>query len=252
MLSCPSCQTDCGPAVRNVCSNCGWQFNHTAHGGSGPPPLVRAATRPKIQVELTLAIAVDRTGSSDQFKAGIPLTAETILNVVTAKTAKVTCLVQSHGDLDEGQEMVLVTDCGTPDLALADIKSITYGGGGDPAEHHLDAIENLLNTVPLESDPSRARGAILAFMTADTKPTRSGVSAAQLGKEIQRRGVLLYLVCESTPQLKELCDAAGGLMFEVSNTPDAEDLKRIGTALGASIVATTAAGRTKPMLPFTQ
>ena len=250
MLNCPSCQADCGPVVVDVCANCGWQFNHMRHGSAGLPSLVRAATRPKIQVELTLAMTIDRTASSDAFKSGIPLTAETVLNVVTAKTAKVTCLVQSHGDLDEGQEMVLVTDCGTPDTALDDIRSITYGGGGDPPEHHLDAIENLVNTVPWEADPSRARGAILAFLTADTKPTRSGITASTLGEEIHRKGVLLYLVCEPTPTLRELCDAASGLMFQISNAPDAEELKRIGAGLGASIVATAAAGGTKPMPAF--
>lgn len=244
MNHCPSCQTQVDASAA-VCPSCGWRFNTTA--GMPNPSIVRPATRPKIQCEVDLAATVDRTGSSEPFQAGIPQTYEMIVSQVRAKARQVKCWLGSHGDLDEGQDFIIHTDAGTPDQAIEDIKKISYGGGGDPAEHHLDAIESLLNRVPWTADPARARGAILAFMTADTKPAKSGTSAAALGKQIRDKGILLYLVCEPTPALQQLASAAGGLLFQISNNPDPTEMQKIAAQLAASIVATVASGGTVPM-----
>jgi hypothetical protein len=210
--------------------------------------VIKAAARPKIQCEVDIAFVIDRTGSSQKFQTGIPLTAEIVLKQVAAKARSVRCWVQSHGDLDMGEQPVLHSDASSPEQAMADIKSIAYSGGGDPPEHHVDAIENVLNSVPWASDRNRARGAILAILNADTKPARSGVTARALGEEIRQRGILLYLVCEPTPMLAELVDGAGGLIFEISNNPDPADLQKVAGQLAASIVATVSKGAAAPVL----
>ncbi|MBN1516001.1 hypothetical protein JXA32_05485 [Candidatus Sumerlaeota bacterium] len=209
--------------------------------------LFNPASRPKIQCEVDLAVTVDRTGSSERFQSGIGAAYEIIASQVAAKARDVKCWVQTHGDLDEGQEIIMHTDAGTPEQAIDDIKKISYGGGGDPPEHHLDAIESLLDRVPWTADPSRARGAIVAFMTADTKPAKSGVSAGDLGMLIKDKGILLYLICEPTPMLQELADLAEGLVFQISNDPDPDELQRIAEQLAASIVVTVSSGGTVPM-----
>lgn len=244
MQNCPSCQAQVN-ASDDVCPSCGWKFN-TSSGKPGSS-IVRPAARPKIQCEVDLAATVDRTGSSERFQTGIPQTYEMIVSQVKAKAREVKCWLGSHGDIDEGQDFIIHTDAGTPEQAVEDIKKISYGGGGDPPEHHLDAMEELLNRVPWIADPSRARGAILAFMTADTKPTKSGISAAELGKQIKDKGILLYLVCEPTPTLQELASAAEGLVFQISNNPDPVEMQKIAAQLAASIVATVASGGTVPM-----
>lgn len=244
MKYCPSCQTQSDESV-DVCPSCGEGLNTS--GNNLGPSIVRPAKRPKIQCEVDIATTVDRTGSSELFKSGIPKTYEMIISQLVAKARNVNCWTASHGDLDEGQEFIIHTDAGTPEQAIEDIKLISYGGGGDPPEHHLDAIETLFNLVPWTADPSRARGAIIAFMTADTKPTKSGVTASELGKLIKDNGILLYLICEPTPILQELVDAAEGLMFQISNNPDPVDLQKIAMQLGASIVATVASGSTIPL-----
>ena len=243
-IDCPACQNKCDTSV-DVCPNCGWKFNKSP--GVPGKSIVHLAARPKIQCEVDLAATVDRTGSSKQFETGIPLTYEKIVSQVKAKARKVKCWVSSHGDLDEGQDFIIHTDAGTPEQAVRDIKKVCYGGGGDQPEHHLDGIETLLERVPWTADPSRARGAILAFMTADSKPARSGVTAAELGKKIRDRNLLLYLVCEPTPTLQELASAASGLIFQISNNPDPASLQQIASQLSASIVATIASGGTVPM-----
>lgn len=244
MMYCPSCQTQVDASV-DVCPYCGWRFNTSA--GKPGPSIVRPATRPKIQCQVDLAATVDRTGSSERFQTGISQTYEMIVSQVRAKVREVKCWLGSHGDIDEGQDFIIHTDAGTPEQAIEDIKKISYGGGGDPSEHHLDGIEWLLNRVPWTADPSRARGTIIAFMTADTKPAKSGVSAAALGKQIKDKGILLYLVCEPTPTLQELASAAEGLVFQISNNPDPSEMQKIAAQLAASIVATVASGGTVPM-----
>jgi hypothetical protein len=194
-----------------------------------------------------VGVTVDRTGSSKAFEVGIPMTFEMIVKQLAAKARSVRCWLASHGDLDCGEPFVVHTDGGSVDQAGEDIKKITYGGGGDPSESHLDAIESLLNKVPWTANPARARGAILAFTTADSKPTRSGISARDLGAEIKRRGILLYLVSEPTPTLHDLVQAAQGLEFQISNSPDPVELQKIAAQLAASIVATVASGGTIPM-----
>lgn len=240
-MNCPSCQLELDPAV-SVCPSCAYRID----GTSNPLTLLPQppARRPKIQVEVDLAVTVDRTGSSKAFATGIPRTFELVVGQLAGKARTVKVWLQSHGDLDEGQEHILHTNGGTPDAAVADIQQIVFDGGGDPPEHHLDAIEALLDQLPWTADPLRARGAILAFMTADTKPARSGVSAAALGQAIRDNGVLLYLVCEPTPTLQELVTAAGGLLFPITNNPDPTELQVIAAQVAASITQAAATGGT--------
>ena len=58
---------------------------------------------------------------------------------------------------------------------------------------------------------------------------------------------MLFLVCERKPRLVELCEAAGGLLFEISNTPRPEELQQVAASLSASVMASVSAGGTVPM-----
>lgn len=243
--SCPSCQAEVKKSA-GTCNVCGWSFDETPQKSA---VAVRPAARPKIQAEVEVAIDIDRTGSSQQFAKGIPLTSDLILRQLEGKARKVTCRVQTHGDVDEGELPILVVEDAGVDQALEEISKITYSGGGDPAEHHLDGIEHLLDTTPWSMDPSKSRAAIVSFLTADSKPATSGASPSQIGQKVKDQGVLLYLVCQPTPRLRELVDSADGLMFEISNEPKAEDLQVIAGKLAASIVATVGSGATSPINP---
>lgn len=241
---CPSCKSMVADNV-DTCPGCGWQFNVGI--GKGGVSIVPPAVRPKLPCEVQIAITDDRTGSSNQFKVGIPITVEGILTPVVAKAREVKVWFQTHGDLDEGQDMVLLVDGGSVEDAKKAVKTVVYEGGGDPPEHHLDAVERLLTTVPWIADPRKARGAIVLLATADSKPARSGKTARQIGEEIKQKGLLLYLVVEETPQLRELCDAAEGWLFPISNTPDPKDLQQIASKVAASITQVAGLGATVPL-----
>ena len=224
MSHCPSCQANIS-RISEPCPHCGWQCNTSLPENS--LTIVSAAQRPKNQCEVILGTTVDRTGSTKAFSVGVPKTFAGILDRVEPKVLKMTCWAQTHGDRDEGQCEELITDGSTPEQAQKDVEQVIYGGGGPPEENHLDAIETLVHRVPWPAEPSRARGIVLAFLTADTKPTQSGKTAREIGKEIRRRDLLLYLVCQPTETLRELADAASGLIFEISNDPDPKTLDLI-------------------------
>jgi hypothetical protein len=201
----------------------------------------------KIQAEVIIGIAKDITGSSGPFAEGTHRSTELILRGVSAKARAVRGYQVTYGDEDYGQRPVLITNDGTVEQVLADSARITYGGGGDEPEHHLSGIHELVRVVPWPTDPRKGRGAVVVFMTADTKPDASGMTARQLGKEIKARGLLCYLVCEPYPFAEEIVDAAQGLMFPITNNPDPAQMQRIAAQLSASILATVGAGATRPM-----
>jgi hypothetical protein len=243
MIHCPTCGCDCDESIHSRCPQCGQRFQLS---GLLNPASFSAAIRPKIPCKVDLAITVDATGSSQAFEKGIPMTVEIVLKQVSAR-APVRIWTQEHRDLEYGENMLLLTDGGNVEQALGDIRSIRFHGGGDPHETHLDAIENLLHKVPWTADPSKARGAILALLTSETKPLRCGRSPRELGEELKRQGILLYLVSERTPRLHELVEAAEGLIFPITNQPDPGVLQKIASQVAASIIATTASGLTVPM-----
>lgn len=240
---CYSCQSEIPDPSQDTCLNCGWNFNSNQGGGTHIAAIVhKSAKRLKIKTNVDMAVTIDRTGSSEQFQKGIPATIQIIFDAVQAKASSLNIWIQSHGDEDYGEQPFLLTDAGTPKQAMKDITKIKYGGGGDPKETHLDAIEHLLDSIPWESDQNKSRGALIALMTADTKPAKSGISAKELGVKIRTQGILLYLICEPTYTFYELVNAAAGLMFQISNTPNPKELEQIGQQLAASIVACAGSG----------
>ena len=241
---CPSCQREV-EAKDGICTQCGWKFA-TATGSSTGAAVFAPARAAKIQVVADVAIEVDRTGSSQEFAVGIPIASEMIIKPIVAKVRESRFWCGSHGDLDYDEPHVLLTDKGTADQVLSDIRAIRYAGGGDAEEHHLDGIEQLFRLVPWSSS-SDSRGALIAFLTADTKPARSGITAAALGSQLAKKGILFYLVCQETPTLRELADAAKGFLFPISNTPSTTDMQKIAAQIAASITDVRASGGTLPM-----
>jgi len=247
--TCPSCKAAIGPST-DVCARCGWRFSPslTFKGDPGTPGRTFVpASRPRVPVKVQLAIEVDRTGSSGAFKAGIQNSVEIITEQVEKKASALVVWVGTHGDLDYDERWALLSDGKAGAQARRDVSGITYGGGGDVEEHHLDGIATLLETVPWDLSSGFSR-CLVAFLTADTKPARCGVTPRSLGASFKAKGVSLHLVCEATPALDELVAAACGLRFLISNNPSVSELQRVAAQVAASVVARTMAGGTKPLL----
>lgn len=252
MKYCPLCQTYIDES-ESKCSECGYNFNSANHGseldsknGSDskivPAGIVQPGRRPKIQVLVELATLIDRTGSSKEFEVGIPKAFETIARFVEAKARSVSFYTATHGDKDEGQEFALLTNSATIDQAISDVNDIDYQGGGEAREHHLDALEDLVERIPWGAGPD-VRSAAVAFMTSDSKPASSGKSPEQIGKLYRNSNIQLYLVCQPTPTLNSVIEAAEGLMFQISNRPNEDELQQISTGIAKSIEQSFTADR---------
>jgi hypothetical protein len=131
--------------------------------------------------------------------------------------------------------------------AIAEVARLQYGGGGDEPETHADSVETVMTTIPWEPDARRWRNALIMFLTADSKPARSGTTPRQLGTALKSRGILVYLVAEDYPFARELAVAAEGLFFPISNDPDPVQMQQIAAGISQSILITAAGGATRPM-----
>lgn len=249
-IPCPSCSKTINRATDQVCPACGFQLDQ----GAISVPILSQATvvRRKIPIQVQIALNTDRTGSSEAYAQGIPTSQKMILEGVEAKITQVQVWHQTHGDLDCGQDPYFLSQETSVSEAVEDLNHLCFEGGGDPPEHHLDALEHVLSQVPWEVDIRKARGAIISFCNADTKPSRSGISAQVLGEQIRERGLLFYLVAEPYPWCQQIIQSSGGLFLEISNNPNSAELESISSALCASIVGTIGSGKTVPMtLPAT-
>lgn len=214
-----------------------------------PVPMIVQPVRQvaKIQPEVHIGFAIDRTGSSEPFARGIRRSVELILKPIEVKARVLRVHQLTYGDEDYGEQPILITDNGTVEQALTDNAGIVFAGGGDAPEHHLSGIHELVKIMGRLGDPRKSRGAIIACMTSETKPDREGMTPQSLGEKLKEYGLLFYAICEPYPFAEELAQAAGGLMFPITNEPDPAQMQRISAQLSASILATIAAGATRPL-----
>lgn len=211
--------------------------------------VVRPASR-RVPIKLIAGFEFDRTESSLAFRDGIQLAAETFAQEFGQRVAEVTTYVGSHGDEDYHEQPILHLEGGSLDDAVTACRSIEFCGGGDAEETHLDGLDFLFQHVPWAQDLC-ARNALIAFLNADSKPTRSGKTPEQLGQEMRDLGVMLFLVCEPTPALRALANAAHTIIIPISNDPDLNELQRATAELCKSLTASLTQGATMPMTTTT-
>jgi len=229
-----------------LCPGCGYQMPATTAPVVISTGVVRPAARKKLE-NIVLGIGIDRTGSSEQFASGILEMSRMLLNGIAALIPNVRVLVQSHGDLDFGEPILMVTD-GTPTQAIDDISRVAYGGGGDREEHHLDALESIIAKAPWYCDKAQGRNVLILFATADSKPAKSGVTPEQLGQQLRDRNVLVYLVCEPNPTFETIARVAGGTVLPISVNPDQAQIDSIAHLLTASITCPQVVPGTLPLI----
>lgn len=207
--------------------------------------------RAKQPVQLDLAIQIDRTGSSSAFAKGIQTFTDVLFTALNNKVASLNVILGSHGDLEFDEPFVLHLDGGDADQAREEISRLKFDGGGDWPETHLDGIAEMSRCAPWSPLPY-ARKAMVGIINAETKPTRCGLSAHDLGQQLKEAGVLFYLVCEPTQTLGQLVQAANGLTMPISNEPDRDEIQRAASLIGKSISASISAGTTIPLPPTSE
>lgn len=243
IIKCPSCSADVDTTNSAACPNCGFQVC------LGLTPAIVQPTRrlQKISASVLVSVLIDITGSTGKFAKGVPLAVKQILEPINAKARETKVYVHTGGDLDFGQQCTLLCNGVTVPEAIAEVARLSYGGGGDEPETHADSVETVMTTTPWEPDARKWRNAMMIFLTADSKPSRSGIAPRQLGTALKSRGILVYLVAEDYPFARELAEAAEGLFFAISNDPDPVQMQQIAGGISQSILITAAGGATRPM-----
>lgn len=245
MIACPSCGTQVD-TNSSSCPVCAWDFAGGAAGSARPATVIQPSTRPKLPVTVLVGLDVDITGSSGPFADGIRANIDLLARGIDAKAASSKWYVQTHGDEDDGQVPTLVVDGGPATDAVAAVRSLHFDGGGDPPEHHLNAIEHLASLLPAAAG-TQQRTALVSFTTADTKPARSGRTPEDIGAELLKKQWIVCLVGEPGTQLDRLGRACNAFMFPISATPTPAEMKRVAEQVAASIVASLTRGSTRPL-----
>ncbi|MCA9239156.1 MAG: hypothetical protein KDA37_03100, partial [Planctomycetales bacterium] len=155
--------------------------------------------------------------------------------------------VQTHGDEDYREFPELLASPAPINRAVQAVRSIRFGGGGDACETHLSAVETAIDQLGRFAGETTRRQAMLVFLTDDTKPARSGRSAEAIGGRLRQCGVLFYLICQPTRKLNQLCEAADGLLFEISNNPSGEMLHKIASQIAGSVSYSVSTRSSRPV-----
>lgn len=242
-VKCPSCSAAIDPAINTVCPNCGFQVCL----GLAPTIIQPVRRLQKISASVLVSLLIDITGSTGRFARGVPLAVKHILELIGAKARETKVYVHTGGDLDYGQQCVLLCNGLPVPEAVVEVARLGFGGGGDEPETHADSVETVLATTPWEPDARKWRNALIVFLTADSKAARSGTTPAKLGAALKSRGILVYLVAEDYPFARELAAAADGLFFAISNDPDPVQMQQIAAGISQSLLITAAGGATRPM-----
>ena len=195
---------------------------------------------------MLLAFLIDITGSTGRFAAGVVEAIRMILGQITARVRGLSIYLYGGGDLDCGQECTLLASGVPVAEAIATVERLSFQGGGDSEETHADSVETVITTTPWELD-RQWRNVLVVFLTADSKPSRSGLTTRQLGEKLQRQGIQLFVVAEDYPFARDLVDAAAGLFFPISNNPDPTQMQQIAGAISQTLLLTVASPATKPM-----
>jgi hypothetical protein len=195
-----------------------------------------------------VVLDIDRTDSARKFQAGIPVIARFALRSLETSIAKLDIDLWTHGDESCGELPIQLIQSGSIDQVIEGISGINYRGGFDPAETHAEQLQRILDVTHWGLQMLYCRNIVVSILSEDTKPLRSRKSMHRLGFDYRENGVKLVLVCQPTPNLQEIVDAAGGFLIPISNSPDQAEIQKVTEALCATLtMPVMSSGGTIPM-----
>lgn len=208
--------------------------------GGGPVVGIQRALGGKKPVACDVLVIDDGTGSGKPWAAGIEKGTEMVVRTLTAKLAAVSFgyTVSRDRDVGEADEQRLANVDG--DQLLREQKLIVRDGGGDPEETFGDSVMDAVSGYPFNhaSDVSRA---IVLLTTSNSKPTAAGLAPFQVGEEVAKRKIYLFVVGEPGSNVEDMVKGAGkygGGFFHLSLNPSQAEVDQMAARLTATIMGT--------------
>ena len=185
---------------------------------------------------LHIKLGLDITGSTGPFNTGVNAI---FADLVTELPLRVG---EFHIGLHAGKDMDHDTD---HDVNLGDdlpageiIKQlglIQYAGGGDELETQIDSALLIGRTTAWKTSEG-TRLAIVMATSSDSKNARDGSTGAQAGAALVKLGIRVIVIAPANAtNVHDLARHSGGESMVLSNTPSADELKRIRDRLIKSV-----------------
>lgn len=193
---------------------------------------------------VSLAVNDDASGSGARWASVIEQVTNHLVKEMEQRfiTVKWDYVAMRDTDIGEEDEYRLRGSTGA-DL-LREQKLIVRKGGGDAPETFSRTVENQL------SDPGwmvytgglEALGLVM-FTTSDTKPALYN-SLTELGAELKRRNIKLFVIGTPGTNMEELVHAADGFFFPLNTSPTDAEAREIVAKLAATVKSTMGAAAT--------
>jgi len=187
---------------------------------------------------LNLGIFDDWTGSGAPWAVAIEQTTSHLVEQIQAKFATVHWDYVGMRDMDIGEEDEYRLRGGTGADVVREQKLARRSGGGDAAETFAQTLENQLSDPGWMPDTGaiEARGVIL-FTTSDTKPAKHN-TLENLGQELKRRGINVFIIGTPGTNMEQLATAADGFFFALDVNPTVKEAQDIASRLAATVKTT--------------
>ncbi len=201
--------------------------NNIVIGGLGP--------RMKLS-RLHAKLVVDGTGSTGHFNQGVNAIFSDLTTELPLRVGE--CYFGLHVgrdlDYDATSDVNLGDDLPAGEI-IKQLGLIQYQGGGDELETQIDTVLLVGQTTAWKSSEG-TRLAIALATSSDSKNARDGSTGAMAGTKLAQLGIRVITIAPADAKnVHDLARFSGGEIMVLSNTPSADELKRIRDRLTKSL-----------------
>lgn len=185
---------------------------------------------------LQAKLVVDGTGSTGPFNQGVNAVFSDLVTELPLRVGE--CYFGLHvgrdRDFDIDHDVNLGDDLPAGEI-IKQLGLVKYQGGGDELETQVDTVLEVGHTTAWKASEG-ARLAIVLATSSDSKNAMDGSTGAAAGAKLAMLGIRVIVIAPaSATNVHDLARHSGGESMALSNTPSADELKRIRDRLTKSL-----------------
>jgi hypothetical protein len=204
----------------------------------GIPGMPRAGINGKRPELARVSVKDDGSGSGLVWARSIEFISSHLVVELERRFLSVTYDYVGMHDMAIGEADEYLLQGGSGEDLLRAQKLLRRSGGGDADETFFQTVENHLSapdSMPY-TGASEALGMVM-FTTSNSKPAKHN-TVAQLGAELKRRRIKLFVCGEPGTNMEDLVRAADGFFFPLRIEPTPAEAQDIATRLAATVKTT--------------